>query len=167
MTQVNQRGLYAKYSVQRIVSFDSEGDIAEVDPVKEFCFVLKPDSDPIARDALKVYAGLAHLAGYERLGEDLINIVWDLEHPEHKEEEDTVSLLRQNLAKSGRIDTRPREYNSCGECHLRIWRYVGETEWHHDDEIQATMVAQKNHIPDTGVVELPDLENRPPVAPPE
>lgn len=159
---MTQRGLYEKYAVQRRVEPDNAEDDVQFIPVEEFCFVLVPSKDPIARDALKVYAGMAHLQGYERLAEDLINIVWDLEHPEHAEEK----------AKPGVIDTRPRIYAHCGQCRLRIWQHAGEQYWHHEDLIQATIVGGGGHKPWPEEVELPEEldvvnegDKRPPVAP--
>jgi hypothetical protein len=161
-----QIGLYEKYAVQRIVSLDSEGDIAEVEPVKEFCFVLKPDSDPIALDALKLYAAMAHLQGYERLADDLMRVVWDMEEPTQDEGE--VHVMDGDKLVRGRIDTRPRIYETCGQCRLRIWQHVGEEYWHHEDVIQATIVGGGGHRPWPEEVKLPgpnEPDGRPPVAP--
>ena len=47
MPEDDERGLYPKYDVCRT----NDGS-----PVSDFCFVLKPEMDPAAREALRAYA---------------------------------------------------------------------------------------------------------------
>jgi len=57
-------GLYQKFNVDRIVGTDKEGE--------EF-FVLSPTHDPIAREALRLYAKVAATVGLTELANDLID----------------------------------------------------------------------------------------------
>lgn len=56
-----KRGLYPKYEVRRA----SDGTVVE-----DFCFVLVPSKDPIAREVLESYAHLCR-KDYPKLANDL------------------------------------------------------------------------------------------------
>jgi hypothetical protein len=75
-TEDRKRGLYPKYQVERIN-----------DPVAKHAgcryFVLDPQHDPIARDALALYAARAERDGYRELARDLHK--WLQSVPEAKE----------------------------------------------------------------------------------
>lgn len=57
-------GLYQKFNVDRIIGTDKEGE--------EF-FVLSPTHDPMAREALRLYADIASINGLNDLANDLID----------------------------------------------------------------------------------------------
>lgn len=59
-------GLYHKYNV-----YVAEPDGSDGVPVDSWVFVLKPDSDYIARRALREYARCADTAGYVKLADDI------------------------------------------------------------------------------------------------
>lgn len=63
-------GLRQKYHVEKIVE---SGNGLGYQPVNGQVFVLKPDTDPIAKIALKAYAEEAAKRGYEPLAEDIFN----------------------------------------------------------------------------------------------
>lgn len=69
-------GLRGRYEVFKIVNEPYQQ--RRLDPVREPCFVLKPDSDPIAKVALQAYAEEAARQGYEPLAEDLFNWLREL-----------------------------------------------------------------------------------------
>lgn len=66
-----QRGIYAKYEVTRTDGSSRPGE-KHAD-----CryFVLDLGHDPLARGALRAYAGAASEAGYEALAHDLYTII--------------------------------------------------------------------------------------------
>jgi hypothetical protein len=68
------QGLLSKYTVQR--RDDTEGKHAD-------CryFVLDPQHDPLAVEALTLYSVKAEEAGYTELAADLDQWLWSLDHP--------------------------------------------------------------------------------------
>lgn len=77
-TSLKDVGLIDKYRVYKLVPCKSPGCTAEhriEEELNEGVFVLKPESDPIARQALRRYAQVAHTQGYVKLARDLDNWV--------------------------------------------------------------------------------------------
>lgn len=76
---INAIGLIEKYYVGRILSRDQDGDITELQPVKHRVFVLIPETDPLARSALRHYAVLARTSGRIMLGDDIDDWIDEVE----------------------------------------------------------------------------------------
>jgi hypothetical protein len=86
------KGLYPKYEVYKTVKCDLQGCglvHREQYPVEDRVFVLKPDSDPLAREALATYAQAATEAGLTQLGYDLKNWLHELEQNSHGVDKDS------------------------------------------------------------------------------
>lgn len=81
------RGLYNKYFVARIRTHTETGRSGaitvgvDVEQLDRRVFVLDPTKDPLARDALEMYAQKAQEAGFHRLSTDIYDWLLDLDHP--------------------------------------------------------------------------------------
>lgn len=112
-------GLFAKYDVTN----KRTGE-----PVTEPVFVLKPESDPLSRVALRHYAVAAFQEGYENLAQDIYNWLEKLEAKELEKkriERDKLSNLEKMTEKLDTFGEDPISEEEIAESKRRRLRESG------------------------------------------